>query len=473
MNSKEQKKINRAGNFLWYEYPQGGCLVVQSQRRDTIWILNELGCEIWKIADGSTSREDIVSHLEKSKNYSSTQVEKEIMRLLDPPVCLLKIQDTNTETAKQYSKQEVIFRRVYQEIRQEQKSADELSACEVYLDNYHKGIKSFQGHFDLIEHTVSHIFREKHGALYGKNYGQKLFEVLSLAIENVSNEAIFLEVGAGLGSIGISFFNEFESHLSRNSRAMYIFLDISPMFVQAQKEKSRQMDSFQVIQGNARNLPFENESVDFVLANEAIADFGVAKVQKAEALGFLKSGNWVGTEDKSSPRALQYIKQFNLSISDALPTFLLNIGAIEFLLEIGRILKKGGVAVIIEYGSDRKYPTATYLRDHTEYSIHFGHLMQVAKDLGFDVSYTNLLDFLGCKEDEAIIDSQSLVSLSLVLERLGKNLRFLPYTPQMLKDELGDLYNRFHNVLFHRLKDRVLCFDLRAFKAMVLKKRKV
>ncbi|MEC4674882.1 MAG: hypothetical protein VST68_11900, partial [Nitrospirota bacterium] len=64
---------------------------------------------------------------------------------------------------------------------------------------HHKGIQSHHGHFEIVETTVSHLFREPCQALNGHSYGRLLAKTLRQMGWWSPKPECIVEVGAGLG----------------------------------------------------------------------------------------------------------------------------------------------------------------------------------------------------------------------------------------------------------------------------------
>ena len=73
---------------------------------------------------------------------------------------------------------------------------------EEHLSEFHlHGIQAQHGHFEIVETTVSHLFREPCEAMHGKTYGRLLGETLrEMGWFNPKPKRI-VEVGAGLGYV--------------------------------------------------------------------------------------------------------------------------------------------------------------------------------------------------------------------------------------------------------------------------------
>lgn len=349
----------------------------------------------------------------------------------------------------------------------------ELNSAENFTNNkrlnlYHKeSIRTTHGHFENNEPTVSHVYREAHPALGGLSYGARLFRKLD-SIKKITPQSVIVEVGGGMGFLTRSFLGEYRKDYDAKSLPKYTCCDLAFKFLESQREVNRQ-HSLKYCQVNAEQMPFKDSSLDFIIANENIADFTAVKLNKKTVLDFLANKiDLSAIKDVSIKRSLQWIKFSSLDVSDAAPEFIFNLGAIEFVNQIKRVLKNGGVAFITEYGDMNNYPRAVSLVGHVEYSIHFNHLIKTIKELGMEVEVCTLLDFLGFKKDIAVIDACSLGFLCAMLKKDKINLPFLAYTKGMLKKRIPRRIGRFNNLKFFKLAQRSVCHNLDRFYTLLI-----
>ena len=318
------------------------------------------------------------------------------------------------------------------------------------LHNFHKGIRRARGHFERGERTLSYLFRLPHPGLEGVSYGTRLFERLDKQ-GCIPASGNILEIGAGEG-----FHTEdFIRALRRRSQGRFFYsnLDLSRQLLKAQEAQSRGLlKRHYFIQADALELPFSGSQFDLVIANEVIADFPVEKVSQAKA------------------DTCRIMRKYGLDISDAPPEFLINSGSIRFLEELWRVLKTGAQAVIIEYGDLWHYPVATPLPGHVEYSIHFGHLMSAARHLGFKAECHNAFSFFQFSPSARVITGNSLMLLQRLMKYLKRGLPAFAYTEEMLKERLGRLYPRIHNLQFEGIEKLAVLFSVQEFKVLILKK---
>jgi hypothetical protein len=177
-----------------------------------------------------------------------------------------------------------------------------------------------------------------------------------------------------------------------------------------------------------------------------VADLNVVKLRKED---FQYPS--VLTRDKK--RATDIISAYEINISDAPKEFIFNLKAIEFLILIKKILKPNGKAYIVEYGNQFKYSAPKVLKGHVEYSIHFGHLKRVAQKLHMFTKLNCLADFLSFDKNTKVVDSISWFGISNYLLPFlkHKSLSKKVYTEEMIKEEIGSIFNRLFFVSFSHI----------------------
>ncbi|MBI4708048.1 MAG: class I SAM-dependent methyltransferase [Candidatus Omnitrophica bacterium] len=338
------------------------------------------------------------------------------------------------------------------------------------LNSYHQSeIGTAQRHFEDVEVTVSHLYREAHPALGGLSYGGQLYRKLN-EIRKISASQVIVEVGGGLGYLAYSFMNQFRADNAGARAPEYVFCDLTLPFVENQRKLNKAGSIF-YCQANAETMPFQDCSTDLIIDNENIADFTPVKLNKKIVLDFLN-----GRLDASLPndglvrKSLQWIKLGQIDVSDAMPEFVFNYGAAEFIGEIKRVLKKDGIAFISEYGILQDYPTAVCLHGHVEYNIQFTHLIKIAKALGMSVELLSLLDFLGFDADTEVIDQCSLKYLCVLLKEKGVELPYLAYTKKMLEERFPGFIDHVQGLIFHKISEYSVFHDLKSFHVLLIAK---
>jgi hypothetical protein len=124
------------------------------------------------------------------------------------------------------------------------------------------------------------------------------------------------------------------------------------------------------------------------------------------------------------------------------------------LERLPQLLSARGAAVITEYGDVDSFPRVVEMSGHKEYSIHFGHLLQVAEHLSMQPQLDNLGSFLAADAEAEAIETTSWYLLShYLLPFIGRDgLERLAYDRSMLRDVIGDQIDLIGNLRFQPLK---------------------
>ena len=185
---------------------------------------------------------------------------------------------------------------------------------------HHQGIQSHHGHFEIVETTVSHLFREPCEALHGLSYGQLLAKPLrQLGWWNPKPNRI-VEVGAGLGYLSQEMAKELSPVERRNVE--YIFLDLTRPFLHSQLGLAIKAGwSARALNANAEYLPLADASVELVIDNENLADMTPTHFTKEE----LESGQGVTEEHQRSLELIQKLPKLLIGGTDSIE----NIGRIK------------------------------------------------------------------------------------------------------------------------------------------------
>jgi ubiquinone/menaquinone biosynthesis C-methylase UbiE len=331
-----------------------------------------------------------------------------------------------------------------------------------HLSEFHlREITKREGHFDQIETTVSHLFRESSEALQGLTYGRLLAKHLRrLGWWNPKPRTV-LEVGGGLGYVA----REMATELSPGERqgVRYLFLDITRPFVESQLSLAESRWNRAGVQANAEWLPLKDSSIDLVIDNENLADMTPVQLSRAE----VESGR--GSHPLHQ-EALDWIRRLRLPIDPDLPTaFMFNLGPLRFLAELWRVLRPGGRAILIEFGIEAGWPAPVKLPGHTEYEVQYSHLRHAAKWLGFQEHYQALPQFLMLKPDTQLLCTGAAYAIQRFCTALGKSFAIRAYTEGELKAALGDMLPRLLGCHYHELIDPAW-FGLWDFKVLLLEK---
>lgn len=201
------------------------------------------------------------------------------------------------------------------------------------------------------------------------------------------------EIGGGYGSLMRGLL---EAHGEKVERV--VMVDLSRALIGIQRKALEPWkDRVRFIQGDALEVLPALSGADLFIVNEMIGDLPV----------------WAGLDPKGlPPEARAVIGRYRLAVPEAGP-FHFNIGAIRL---VEAICRKGAAAFLSEHSSDPiiprempflvkglaadGWPREIRLTAHSEYTIRFSHLEQVARLLGRHVEAGSLLEFIGYSNAE-------------------------------------------------------------------------
>jgi ubiquinone/menaquinone biosynthesis C-methylase UbiE len=360
------------------------------------------------------------------------------------------------------------YSRISVMVRQELFSAQQAEGNNhLSMKEYHrKGIRNALQQFNDVEMTLSHLFREPHILLGGKNYGAAFADILMRNGAGKKRTSI-LEIGGGIGIFGKSFLDEIKRSAPKMYKNIkYTLFEISPTLLRSQRKILRVHKGVtEFIYGDIQDYDFRDSGYDLVISNEMIADLATVKLEKTD----IKNYETI-TEDKK--KAVSLIKEFGLDISDAPKEFLLNLGAMKLLKTLKRILKPSGKAYIVEYGSRWSYPRVAPLKGHKEYSIHFGLLLKAAKQLDLNPRIDNMADFLHFNKKIQIVNNVSWFNINnYLLPFLGRK-KFsdaICCTRDMVKTKMRDIATYLSFIGFTRVGLNEMLMDPAGFLVLSLK----
>ena len=327
---------------------------------------------------------------------------------------------------------------------------------------HHQGIQHHHGHFEIVETTVSHLLREPCEALNGFSYGQALAKTFKQLGWWSPKPRRLVEVGAGLGYLSQEMAKEF-SPLERRG-VEYFFLDLTRPFLHSQVTLAARAGwDARAVHANAERLPFADATVDLVIDNENLADMTPIRLSKEEL------DARVGKTPEHQ-HCLDLIHKLRLNLDAPYPDdAIVNSGAMHFLMELWRVLRPGGRALLIEFGIDAGWPDPVRLPGHTEYEVQFSHLRHVAQWLGFREQYCALPHLLSIRRDTQVLCTGAAYAIRRLQEAEGKTFAVRAYTESELQRTIGETLAKFTGLHYHHVLDPAW-FGLWDFKALILEK---
>lgn len=372
---------------------------VYSRKRDELPAIVEeklspLVADILLLADGTRTLRQIFSALQEAGDVRAA-----IDFLTTQERQLIKFTSQRAALDDPFTYVNIVPRNLYHSQRTDQTIAD---------FHLHE-IEDASWEFDLIEPTVNHGFRFPHEALGGLEYGARFCVSTMKALPALDHSRALevLEVGGGTGSFARSFIKQAAS-------LNYHILDLSPALMANQRKVLGELlPESRHFHQNATEFDLPGHSFDLIVSNEVIADFPVAKVERGS------DGKWQG-------EGAYYLEKYDLSDKDAPDSFVVNAGVFRFIERAWKHLRPGGTLIVSEYGAEQIYPEASYILNHDEYPIHFGHLVSCATKVGFECRLLSLKEFLNIDDEVLVLNGREehLLCLNHVLRDYGE---VLPY----------------------------------------------
>lgn len=312
-----------------------------------------------------------------------------------------------------------------------------MGAAAKSIREFHvEGIEDAIWEFDVIEPTVNHALRFPSQVLGGLDYGSRFCDAALerglLSAANNSHGLKILEVGGGTGSFARSFIARAQARVPLLS---YQIMDLSPALAESQRQMLSTVGipvSFTAQDATDFDLP--DQSFDLIIANEVIADFSVARVQRR--------GN--GDLSDFAGDGAVYLSKYEFSLEDAPDDFYVNAGVFRFLERAWTHLAPGGTLILTEYGSETHYPAESFHLNHPEFTIHFGHVTECARQIGYKTRLETLIGFLAIDVCEHVLNGREehIRCLHHVFRKYGMDLPFALYSEADFKASYGDLAAR-------------------------------
>ena len=112
--------------------------------------------------------------------------------------------------------------------------------------------------------------------------------------------------------------------------------------------------------------------------------------------------------------------------------------------------------------------------DHGEWSVHFGHLMQVARRLGLEASLESVPELMSLRGDVWVLASNrtQFRNLRYLFAQLGATLAKRALTPEQLAVAAGGKLqlDRIEGLQFRPVSERVMGLHPNEFKALILRR---
>lgn len=345
------------------------------------------------------------------------------------------------------------------------------------LKAYHQqAIRDAEAQFEELETTLSHLLSDPHPALNNRSYGQKFAGValshgwLGAGRPTPAGGWQVAEVGGGTGRFAVAMLTELRKEIGE---VHYTVLDLSPALHAAQTQRLGEAGLLgpglpaETRLGDAQALPFADASIDLLVSNEVIADLPIGMVTRAS----IAAGQ---ADAESDAAALALLQRYQLSAERAPEPVPIQVGATRFVEQIARVLRPGGTAVLTEFGEENQFPIESTHLDHGEWSVHFGHLAQVAEHNGLRASLVPVPELISLDPSVWVLASNrtQFRNLRFLLRSVGCDLPKRALTPEQFSIACGGSLraDRLEGLQFRPIGERVMGIVPSEFKALVLQK---
>lgn len=379
---------------------------------------------LWALIDGETSVQRIASDLADQFDEPLAQTTEKVTQTLAAWT------HHDTQLTRILSKPRSQFRQLPPYAASTMPYApfnDHVQSSELARDlqEYHQEqIADAETQFDEQETTLSHLLSDAHAALGHRTYAQKILDYALSHGWLAPAHSDVVEIGGGTGRFAASFVSTVlaeQPAIAMNFR--YIVYDVSPVLHGAQKARLANLPQAQAVLCAAESIDIPPHSVDLLISNEVIADLRIGFVQRDRP-------------EHSDPEAVATLAKYPLSLETAPEKVPIQTGAIALLEQLASWLKPGGVAVLTEFGEIDQWPIESTHLDHAEYSVHFGHLMQVATSLGLKTQLLPVPELIELDGSQLVLASTRTQYRNLrhLLAIHGAELPKRALTPQQFAD---------------------------------------
>lgn len=399
--------------------------------------ISEMAAAIFEMADGAKTLLEIFAALGRNKDDSildNPEFREVLDFLTSQERQLIKFTSQREDLDHPFKPVNIVPRDLYHSSKWNAQPVK--GSSDSVIDFHVEGINDAQWEFDLIEPTVNHAFRFPNEALGGVDYGSR-FAISTLRPEIVpllthSERLEILEVGGGTGTFARSFLQRARSLMQEVGNGIelnYHILDLSPTLMQSQRNLlSEMLPASRYFHQDATKFSIPTHRFDLIIANEVIADFPMAVVQRrfsAEASAD-NAAEWQGT-------GAHYLEKYGLATHNAPDSFWVSAGAFDFIERCFEHLSPGGAVLVSEYGAAQQYPIQAYHLNHEEFSVHFGHLAACAASVGFNCRLLTLKEFLALDDRVLVLNGREehFLTTNYLLKKHGMSL---PYAVISKKD---------------------------------------
>lgn len=391
-----------------------------------------LAMNLFLLGDGTKTLTEIYRTLPREKNslLKDQEFRDAIEFLTKPQRQLIKFTPNTEALVDPFQPANIVPRNFYHSSRWTQREAAKS------ISDFHvEGIDDATWEFDIVEPTVNHALRFPSELLGGLDYGSRFCDATLkpnvFSARSPGARLDVMEVGGGTGSFARSFIERAASTYS----LAYHIMDLSPALAESQQRILRDVEpAVAYVAQDATEFNLPGHKFDLIIANEVIADFPVAVVERR-----LTEENAQFAGDGAVD-----LEKYGLSVQDAPDRFQVNAGVFRFLERAWKHLAPGGALIISEYGSESRYPQESFHLNHSEFSIHFGHVAKCARKIGYHCRLESLREFLGIDDRKLILNGREehIRCLDHVFKKYGMTMPFALFSERDFKARFGEFAAR-------------------------------